>query len=143
MSKRKPIPPKLRFRILARDNFTCQYCGNRPSHSKLQVDHIIPVSKGGVNEEWNYVTSCTVCNIGKGDNLLQDLLGFNMDIRDGLFDVARKHIPCITNVLFIYAFEQFKSCGTVNSEILAIIQSGLSLEDFLYRAECYRTGEFW
>ena len=50
-----------------RDDFTCQYCGRTPREDgvKLQVDHIIPVSRGGSNSIWNLITSCSDCNIGK------------------------------------------------------------------------------
>ncbi len=62
----------LRFKILKRDNFTCQYCGRKPieDNTKLMVDHIIPRSKGGTNEESNLKTSCEACNLGKYDILL-------------------------------------------------------------------------
>jgi hypothetical protein len=63
--------PKLRFRILRRDNFRCQYCGNTPQLGAiLVVDHIIPKSKGGTCKESNLTTSCNLCNMGKGKNLL-------------------------------------------------------------------------
>ena len=62
----------LRFKILKRDNFTCQYCGRKPiqDNTKLMVDHIIPKSKGGTDEESNLKTSCEACNLGKYDVLL-------------------------------------------------------------------------
>lgn len=61
---------KLRFLVLARDNFTCRYCGRNATQTELQIDHIIPKSKGGKNELSNYITSCRECNIGKNDALL-------------------------------------------------------------------------
>jgi 5-methylcytosine-specific restriction endonuclease McrA len=62
---------KLRFMILRRDKFTCQYCGNMVKDGvKLHVDHIIPKSKGGSNKEDNLITSCNICNLGKMDLLL-------------------------------------------------------------------------
>lgn len=64
---------KFRFRILKRDNFTCQYCGRSPRKDKdvvLQVDHIIPVSRGGGWGDENMITSCRECNLGKGDMVL-------------------------------------------------------------------------
>jgi DNA-binding transcriptional MerR regulator len=66
------IPPKLRFKILQRDNFTCQYCGrNRKIHQVvLWIDHIIPVSKGGLTIESNLITSCLDCNLGKSNSIL-------------------------------------------------------------------------
>ncbi len=58
-----------RFDILKRDNFTCQYCGKKPPEVELEVDHIIPLSKGGSNEEKNLTTSCERCNYEKKANL--------------------------------------------------------------------------
>ncbi len=63
------IRPKLRFEILSRDNFTCRYCGASAPDVKLQVDHVIPVSKGGILDLSNLVTACFECNIGKKDLL--------------------------------------------------------------------------
>ena len=74
----KHSPPdafkKLRFKILQRDNFRCQYCGRNPKtdpYVELQVDHIHPQAKGGSNSEDNLTTSCRDCNIGKSDVLLR------------------------------------------------------------------------
>jgi len=63
---------KLRFEILKRDGFVCQYCGRNPkdNKTKLRVDHIIPKSKGGTDEVSNLITSCEECNLGKKDTLL-------------------------------------------------------------------------
>lgn len=64
----------LRFKILKRDNFTCQYCGNGVKDGfKLEVDHIIPISKGGKTSEGNLITSCFFCNHGKRTNILDNL----------------------------------------------------------------------
>lgn len=60
----------LRFEILKRDNFKCVYCGRTPETTELQVDHVIPKSKGGGNNVENLVTSCRFCNLGKSDVLL-------------------------------------------------------------------------
>lgn len=62
---------KLRYSVLSRDGFRCQYCGRSPQGDgvKLVVDHIIPVSKGGTNEENNLITACTDCNRGKGSSI--------------------------------------------------------------------------
>jgi 5-methylcytosine-specific restriction endonuclease McrA len=64
---------KLRFLVLERDNFTCQYCGRTPSKDRsviLEIDHIIPKSKGGTDDIDNLITSCKECNLGKGDIIL-------------------------------------------------------------------------
>lgn len=56
----------LRWKVLVRDKFTCQYCGRTPQQGViLHVDHIIPRSKGGQDVKENFVTACEDCNIGK------------------------------------------------------------------------------
>lgn len=62
---RQPIGPKLRFEILMRDDFTCQYCGAKAPDAALQVDHVIPVADGGPTSRLNLVTACQPCNAGK------------------------------------------------------------------------------
>lgn len=64
------MKPSLRFKILNRDNFTCRYCGKKAHDSEIEVDHIIPRSKGGCDSEDNLITSCFSCNRGKAAKLL-------------------------------------------------------------------------
>jgi hypothetical protein len=67
---------KMRFEILKRDNFACQYCGRRPGNGEdviLHIDHIYPASKGGEWSEDNLITSCRECNSGKSDILLEEI----------------------------------------------------------------------
>ncbi len=62
---------KVRFAVLYRDDFRCQYCGATPQDgAKLHIDHIVPRSKGGTDDVVNLITSCSVCNIGKKDLIL-------------------------------------------------------------------------
>lgn len=70
--KRKAIPKKVRFEVLKRDKFTCQYCGAQAPDVVLNIDHIKPISKGGTNEISNLITSCFDCNSGKSDIELSD-----------------------------------------------------------------------
>ena len=60
----------IRTRIFARDNFTCGYCGERGT--KLECDHIVPVSRGGSNDDANLVTACFYCNRSKGGKMLAE-----------------------------------------------------------------------
>lgn len=62
---RVAIPKRLRFSVLSRDGFTCQYCGASAPDVKLHVDHIFPVARGGLNALDNLVTACVDCNLGK------------------------------------------------------------------------------
>lgn len=59
----------LRFQVLERDRFTCQYCGAFAPNVQLEVDHVVPVAAGGTDELENLVTSCFACNRGRGDAL--------------------------------------------------------------------------
>lgn len=66
------VTPKIRFEVLKRDNFTCQYCGAHGEGVVLEVDHIIPISKGGTSDMGNLITACFDCNRGKGSDLVTD-----------------------------------------------------------------------
>jgi CRISPR/Cas system Type II protein with McrA/HNH and RuvC-like nuclease domain len=59
-----------KFKILHRDNFTCRYCGARPGSENLEVDHLIPRSKGGSDKPPNLVTACRTCNGRKSDTIV-------------------------------------------------------------------------
>ncbi len=69
-SKRQSIGNSLRFKVLSRYQFTCIYCGGTPPSVLLEIDHIIPVSKGGTNDIENLTCSCFECNRGKRDKLI-------------------------------------------------------------------------
>ncbi len=55
-----------RFNIYARDDSTCQYCGRRLPRSELNLDHVLPRSRGGSTTWENVVCSCVACNLRKG-----------------------------------------------------------------------------
>jgi len=62
----------LRFAVLDRDGFRCKYCGKTAGESKLEVDHVIPVTLGGDDTMDNLATSCKKCNRGKAGLALGD-----------------------------------------------------------------------
>jgi 5-methylcytosine-specific restriction endonuclease McrA len=53
--------------VLARDAYTCQYCGHEAAG--LTVDHVIPRSRGGESVWENIVASCAPCNRKKGNRM--------------------------------------------------------------------------
>lgn len=71
--QRALMTKKLREFIKTRDNYTCCTCGNS-THVEpnllLEIDHIIPVSKGGQTEEMNLQTLCWKCNRAKSNKIL-------------------------------------------------------------------------
>ncbi len=69
LSQRQLMTPQLRKKIMIRDNYTCQKCGKyMPDKVGLQIDHIIPVSKGGKTVESNLQVLCSRCNGRKSNN---------------------------------------------------------------------------
>ena len=71
--QRTLMTKKLREFIKNRDNFTCCNCGNS-THVEpnllLEIDHIIPVAKGGRTVEDNLQTLCWKCNRAKSDKII-------------------------------------------------------------------------
>src|ERR1051326_2759809 len=55
-----------RYNIYARDKLICQYCGRRLPRYELNLDHVIPRSRGGTSTWENVVCSCHECNRRKG-----------------------------------------------------------------------------
>lgn len=71
--QRTLMTKKLREFIKNRDNYTCCTCGNSTNAEPnllLEIDHIIPVSKGGLTEESNLQTLCWKCNRSKSNKLM-------------------------------------------------------------------------
>jgi 5-methylcytosine-specific restriction endonuclease McrA len=55
-----------RLNIFLRDKNTCQYCGRAFPRKSLNIDHVIPRSRGGYSTWENVVCSCHECNRKKG-----------------------------------------------------------------------------
>ena len=51
----------IRERILRRDGYICQYCGQEAD----TVDHVIPRRLNGLDTDDNLVSSCRKCNSGR------------------------------------------------------------------------------
>lgn len=60
-----------RENIYKRDRYTCQYCETHFPTKDLTLDHVIPVSKGGLKSWTNIVTACRDCNQRKGNRTPQ------------------------------------------------------------------------
>lgn len=70
--QRALMTSKLRQHIKERDHFTCCACGLSTSQEPnllLEIDHILPVSKGGLTTEDNLQTLCWRCNRSKGNKI--------------------------------------------------------------------------
>jgi uncharacterized protein YdaU (DUF1376 family) len=62
--RERDIYRKYRDFVLERDDYTCVYCGSKDK--PLQLDHVIPRSRGGLDDPSNLVACCKPCNTSKG-----------------------------------------------------------------------------
>lgn len=71
-TERGKLTAGLRYDILKRDGFRCQICGRKIADDPdlvLHVDHILPISKGGLTTWDNLRTLCQDCNLGKSNKI--------------------------------------------------------------------------
>lgn len=61
-----------RKNIFERDGNKCQYCGKKFDIRELNLDHVLPKSRGGLTTWENIVCSCTSCNARKGRRTLKE-----------------------------------------------------------------------
>jgi 5-methylcytosine-specific restriction endonuclease McrA len=87
------VPRKFRRQVtntflFARDGYRCAYCGRHRGELRgrefLTRDHVIPISRGGLNVWANVVTACSPCNNRKGSRLPAEV---------GMFPLQDAHEP--------------------------------------------------
>ena len=66
-----------RKNLMLRDGHQCQYCGKKPPLRDLNIDHVVPRSRGGGDVWDNLVTACKQCNLKKGSRT-PDEAGFRL-----------------------------------------------------------------
>lgn len=59
-------------KLFARDRQVCAYCGGRFQLDDLTREHIVPVSRGGLDTWMNCITACKACNGHKGSRLPEE-----------------------------------------------------------------------
>jgi 5-methylcytosine-specific restriction endonuclease McrA len=70
------LPSKAKFtrrNLYIRDQFSCQYCGDRFNIQELTIDHVVPRVRGGRTSWTNCVSACPKCNTRKGQSLLKPI----------------------------------------------------------------------
>lgn len=77
--------------ILRRDDYTCQYCGQR--FSFLTVDHVIPRHLGGLHSWENLVAACPPCNHRKGGRTVEQ----------AQMRLLRPPVPPPASALYLYS----------------------------------------
>ncbi len=65
----RPVVRLTKREILRRDDYTCQYCGQKSPY--LTIDHVLPRHLGGRHVWQNLVAACPACNHRKGGRTLE------------------------------------------------------------------------
>ncbi len=65
-------PPLTNRALFRREQNLCLYCGHHFNDPQLTRDHIVPVSRGGLDNWLNVVAACRRCNQHKGSRLLEE-----------------------------------------------------------------------
>lgn len=81
IEERRQFTKEERTKILNDNYGICACCGKRLKLKTLTIEHIIPISRGGTNEDRNLTALCESCNKLKG-NLLYMPSGFYSALRD-------------------------------------------------------------
>lgn len=64
------VPDIVRAFVFARDGEKCSYCGDETG--PFQLEHILPVARGGSHEADNLAVACRSCNCSKGSKTLEE-----------------------------------------------------------------------
>jgi hypothetical protein len=67
MMEDDPVPESVRYRLLKKADGRCSLCGATKKETVLHIDHIVPRSRGGLNDESNLQVLCLKCNLGKSN----------------------------------------------------------------------------
>ena len=75
LNKRQSVSESVRYEVLHKAGFRCEACGDSPRDNKdckLEIDHIIPYSLGGLDHITNYQSLCKRCNTSKSNRYAID-----------------------------------------------------------------------
>lgn len=64
--------PDKRILIFERDNWVCQYCGDKVTKENVTLDHYVPQVKNGNHSKENLRTCCMMCNSIKSGKSFED-----------------------------------------------------------------------
>ncbi len=102
---------EVREYLLEKYDRTCQYCSVR--NIPLEVEHIIPKSKGGSNRVSNLTLSCRKCNEKKGNKPIEEFLKRKPELLKKILAAAKKPLrdAAAVNVTRWALFERLKATG--------------------------------
>ena len=68
-AKTRMVGVTRRMEVIERDNSTCYICNTVVNFNDVELDHLIPVSKGGNSSNENVAVSCMKCNRSRGNRI--------------------------------------------------------------------------
>lgn len=109
-----------KHRIFLKTQGHCYYCGIDLFDTSWQVEHMLPVVKGGTDDESNLVPSCSSCNRKKSSN---DVDQFRDCLKDRVADRAcNLHKAAIELTSFVSDVEPIKKIGLLIDDILNVLE---------------------
>ncbi|MCR9219115.1 MAG: HIT domain-containing protein [Alphaproteobacteria bacterium] len=82
------VPGSVRYEVLKRAHFRCELCGISADERALEVDHITPRNRGGIDDLINLQALCYRCNANKGDR-------DDVDFRNLSADYEKTETECV------------------------------------------------
>lgn len=132
---RKSIKEKTKHKIFSKTGMRCARCGfplyyNSP---KSTIDHIVPLSRGGVNNITNFIGLCERCNMKKGNRIVlpssyyMNMIGNGKSIKEADKSVIKWASRNITLDYIInnpFIFDEFYFTLGLNKDDLLISYNG-------------------
>ena len=81
LRKRRRFSKEEKEKVLAKTACKCGRCGKKLEIQEATIDHIIPLNKGGLNDEFNLVGLCIDCN-GSKSNFMYNMLDYYIYAKD-------------------------------------------------------------
>ncbi len=78
-------------RILKKSDGKCAHCGENLTYKNMTIEHVIPLSKGGTNEDRNLVALCKNCNNDKDDNIINPIIYYKYIQEQYIKDLKKQH----------------------------------------------------
>lgn len=94
-----PLNRKTKQEVLKRDNYKCRYCGAKLDDDTAQFDHILPLSRGGMDDTSNIAACCPTCNTSKANRIIQVLTTPWSKQAAAMWLLAYKKAPAFTTVV--------------------------------------------
>jgi 5-methylcytosine-specific restriction protein A len=72
--RKRRVSPRFRRIVIEQAGGQCEYCGRRLTEKEVEIDHVIPVTRGGRSNLGNLAAACGDCNWSKFDYLIEEWL---------------------------------------------------------------------